>query len=179
MCVAGFEAIEETNLMGLNGKMPWPLNTEDMHWFSSMTRASDVLVGRKTFESMDVRIKERQFWALSRITPDGSVMVTKTNVAWSVRSVDSFFEHRGQEPAKVDSHGRKVSIAGGAGVFLETFRYMESMYVTEVPSTKEVKDADEAVYFPMREMLLEFNSRRLVFEGKRGVKVFRYYRAQV
>lgn len=178
MNIAGFVAVEESNLMGLNGAMPWPVNTEDMRWFSTMTRASNVLIGRKTFESLDVTLQERQLWVLSQKSPDGSAVTTKTNVAWSCISVDSFFSQLKQEPVKANSYGRKVSVVGGAEVFLETFRYMESMYVTEVTLTTEVKDTDDAVYFPMCEMLQEFNRRRLVFEGKTGVKVYRYYREQ-
>lgn len=41
--------------IGKDNKLPWPYNTSDMEWFKEHTDGHVVVMGRKTWESMDSR----------------------------------------------------------------------------------------------------------------------------
>lgn len=47
-------AVDQNGVMGNDGKLPWGKITEDMQFFSSMTKYSSLIMGRKTWESPDM-----------------------------------------------------------------------------------------------------------------------------
>jgi len=47
-------AIDESNGLGKDGGMPWPLNKEDLQWFKRTTENQVVVMGKKTWDSTDI-----------------------------------------------------------------------------------------------------------------------------
>lgn len=52
-------AVDDTGVMGNNGHLPWH-NPEDLKLFSLLTLGHPVLMGRKTWESLDGPLKHRE-----------------------------------------------------------------------------------------------------------------------
>ncbi len=61
-------AMEEANLIGRGGRLPWRL-PDDLRRFKALTVGKTVLMGRKTWDSLDPRFKplpQRDNWVLTR-----------------------------------------------------------------------------------------------------------------
>lgn len=62
-------AIGKGGTIGYKGQMPWPFSKEDMRRFSSLTKGSNVVMGRKTWESLPKRVRplpQRKNYVLTR-----------------------------------------------------------------------------------------------------------------
>jgi dihydrofolate reductase len=59
-------AMSRNGIIGNDGKLPWPKIPEDMANFKRLTMGHAVIVGRKTFESLDKPLKGRRNIILSR-----------------------------------------------------------------------------------------------------------------
>ena len=58
-------AMTENRVIGSEGGLPWDLR-DDMRWFRRHTRGKPVIMGRKTFESMDGPLAGRRNLVLSQ-----------------------------------------------------------------------------------------------------------------
>ncbi len=95
-------AMAENRVIGKNNDLPWHL-PEDFRWFKRLTRGSCVVMGRKTFESLDGALPERRNIVLSSSlskAPEGTELAT---------SVENVLEMTAHEPT--------VFIIGGAQVY--------------------------------------------------------------
>ena len=63
--MAAIVAMDPNGLIGCRGRLPWHL-AEDLKLFRSMTMGHTLLMGRKTFESIDMPLPGRTCWILSR-----------------------------------------------------------------------------------------------------------------
>lgn len=58
-------AVAENGVIGFRGKLPWSL-PEDMKHFKELTTNSSIIMGRKTFESIGIPLKNRENIVVSR-----------------------------------------------------------------------------------------------------------------
>lgn len=120
-------AMTADGAIGLNGKIPWHYSA-DMRRFKRLTLNSTVIMGRKTWESLNIRpLPERQ-----------NIVVTRDRrvEAECYPSLQLALEH-----ARHDS----VWFIGGAAIYQEAVNYCDSLEITHVPDN--VQDQN-AVRFP-------------------------------
>jgi dihydrofolate reductase len=58
-------AVSENDVIGRAGQLPWRLSA-DLRHFKSLTMGHDILMGRKTYESIGKALPGRTNWVLSR-----------------------------------------------------------------------------------------------------------------
>lgn len=108
-------AVDEEGGIGKDGKIPWKI-AEDMYLFRLLTYGYNLLVGRKTYESMGP-LEGRQFYVLSE---SGDFDNSPPNIHWIQ-----------------DLQGMKVPtwIAGGESVYKQFIGKAENVYLSRIPGT--------------------------------------------
>ena len=124
-------AASENNVIGKNNGLPWKL-PNDMKYFKNTTWGMPVIMGRKTFESMNneplagrvnIVITRQSGWK-----PEGAVVVHNLD--------DALFVAR-------DADCKEVFIIGGGEIFKEAMKKADRIYFTRVHT---IIDGD--VFFP-------------------------------
>lgn len=100
--------------IGINGVLPWNL-PEEMKFFREKTKGSIIVVGRKTFESFDKELKDREIIILSR----GGIQ-TKHYVAKNIDEIIQLSTHK------------KLYLAGGGEIYKQflDLNLVDAMYLT-------------------------------------------------
>lgn len=132
MLISFIVAVSENNAIGKNNTLPWHM-PEDLKFFKRTTMGKPVIMGRKTFESMDKPLPGRLNVVLTTNkgykAPEGVLVYNNINSA---------IEHLQQENVE------ESFIVGGGQIFAETMDLADRMFVTRIACT--VPDAD--AFFP-------------------------------
>lgn len=116
-------AIDENGVMGLNGGLPWS-NKDDMNFFTMMTLGQDVIMGRKTYESLRIKpLPHRSNIILSRtLTP----------------TVPADFAYIVERTPKLISYTYNQGIViGGLETYQAMWPYISTWYVSHIPGSHE------------------------------------------
>jgi dihydrofolate reductase len=117
MTVSIIAAVSDNNVIGRNNRVPWRLST-DLKRFKALTMGHHVLMGRKTFESLEGPLPGR---TIVVITHDRDFRVNGVLSALSIeRAIDL---------ARLDE---EIFIAGGAQIFEQSIQRAGRMYLTRV-----------------------------------------------
>ena len=125
--IIGIVAVDRNLAIGKGGKLPWHYSA-DMKFFKQTTTGNAVVMGRRTWLTLQRPLPERQNIVLTRngsLTVPQGVMLMK-----DVQSVLDFAR-------TIDSH---LFVIGGAKVYEAFLSHIDRWIVTEVPLT--VQDAD-------------------------------------
>ena len=127
-------AIDDKNGMGKQGILPWHIS-EDMKWFRETTRGHPVIMGRKTFDSIEKRVlpKRTNFVItrdISQIEPQENLVV--------LTSLDEAIEK-----AQITEGGEEVFILGGGQIYEQAIHLADRIYLTRVQG-----DFQCDVFFP-------------------------------
>jgi len=125
--IIGIVAVDRRDAIGKDGKLPWHYSS-DMKFFRETTTGHAVVMGRRTWLTLNKPLKNRLNIVLSRdqnIEPAESLLVLR-----DLESVLSFNE----------SLTTDLFVIGGAQIYTAFLPHIERWYVTEVPLT--VKGAD-------------------------------------
>ena len=126
--VIGIVAIDRNLAIGKQGKLPWHYSA-DLKFFKQTTIGHAVVMGRRTWLSLQKPLKDRQNIVLSRsqdVNPGDGVIVMS-----DVDSVLEYANHR-------EGH---LFIIGGAKVYESFQPHVQRWIVTEVPIAVEGADA--------------------------------------
>jgi dihydrofolate reductase len=124
-------AASTNNIIGKNNQLPWTL-PNDMRYFKNTTWGMPVIMGRKTFESMEnkalpgrinIVITRQKGWKA-----EGAVAVS----SWD----DALFVAK-------DAECKEVFVIGGGEIFKDTIKKAARVYITRVHT---IVDGD--VFFP-------------------------------
>jgi len=123
--------------IGNNGKLPWPKIKEDFAFFKKMTIGDNLIMGRKTFDSVG-ELPGRFTWIL---TNDQSKMAKKclnmagesyaynNNSAYVERAdIDKFIATEGKDPRYTSD----LWVCGGAQIYKDLIPLCTDVYVTLV-----------------------------------------------
>lgn len=132
MRLSAVVAMSENNAIGVDNDLPWRL-PDDLKFFKKTTLGCPVIMGRKTFESLNGRpLKERLNIVLSRKEdlqlPEGVLHYQELK--------DALHRARKEET-------KEIFIIGGGEIFKQSMDMLNVLYITRVHATI---DAD--VYFP-------------------------------
>ena len=116
-------AVAENGVIGREGTLPWRLKS-DMQHFRRLTLNRPVVMGRKTYESIGMPLKDRTNIVISRdpaYLPEGVVTADSLEKAMQLARRDA--ENRGSD---------SIAIIGGSGVFAETLAVADRLEITLV-----------------------------------------------
>ncbi len=107
-------AVDNNNLIGNAGTMPWHLPA-DLAYFKRLTMGKTVVMGRKTLESIGRALPGRQNWVLSRgcATRPGVQVVSLPYVLRQAQRIDIF-------------------IIGGSTVYAQFWHLADHLYLTQI-----------------------------------------------
>lgn len=120
-------AIGKNNELGKNGDLVFHLK-DDMKYFREITSGHTVAMGRKTWESLPGKLKNR------------------TNIVFSSRIIDGADESVSDIEAFAKKHqntDEEIFIIGGGSIYKAFLPYAKHLYLTEVDTS-----ADADVFFP-------------------------------
>jgi dihydrofolate reductase len=128
-------AVAKNGVIGRDGALPWRLKS-DMARFKAATMGKPVLMGRKTWDSLQVRpLPGRQNLVLTR---DASF---KPEGAWAFTKLDAFLA-AGRAMAEA-SGAEEICVIGGSLIYAETLPLAQRIRLTEV-----ALEPDGDAYFP-------------------------------
>lgn len=123
-------AIGNNYEIGKNNSLLWYL-PDDLRFFKKITKNSKIVMGRKTFESLPGRLKDRQYYIIT------SNQEFSVNYATMVNNLDYFIDENKETE-------EEIFVIGGGSIYKYFLPYVKRMYITEVD--KCYVDAD--CYFP-------------------------------
>ena len=136
--------------LGKNGKLIFSIK-DDMKFFRETTSGHKILMGRKTWESLPGKLKNRENIVISRHPVEGADE--------SVSDLKAFISEN-------ESSDEEIFVIGGGMVYFELLPHAKNLYLTEVDSS----DPDADTFFP------EFDqskySKVLIKKGKENDLTF-------
>jgi dihydrofolate reductase len=130
-------AMTRKRVIGKNNQIPWCLRDEQ-RWFKEVTMGHSILMGRKTFESIDKPLPGRRNLVVTRSGNFAGVDL--------VRNLQTF------NPALYEEDGKEIFVIGGAEIYGALLVRCDTLYVTIV---KEEYAGD--AYFPEFETQFEIS----------------------
>ena len=120
-------AISQNNVIGRSNQLPWYLPA-DLKYFATKTKTHNVIMGRKTYESI-----------LSKI---GQPLPARTNIVISRQSdypVDNnvILAHSLEEAIKRANQDKEIFIIGGAQIYKQALPLADKVYLTRIHSHTE------------------------------------------
>lgn len=131
MIISAIAAMSRNRVIGVENDLPWHLPA-DMKYFMRTTRGHHVIMGRKTFESMGIPLKNRTNIVITRdlfYTASGILVTHSLNEALEIP------RSNGED---------EVFIIGGAEIYKLSLPILDRIYLTEIELKVEKGDA----FFP-------------------------------
>lgn len=123
-------AIGKNNELGLDNNLIWKIQ-EDLSFYRNLTLHNNIIMGRKTFESMPPRaLENRNVYVLSKKKMDQNYNVNCFN------SIETLLDY-------VRITDELFIVVGGSQIYEELLPYVNIMYLTEID---EYANAD--TFFP-------------------------------
>ena len=120
--VALVAAVAENGVIGREGGLPWHL-PDDLRWFKRLTTGHMLILGRRTFESLNQPLPGRRLIVVTRnptFDADGAMIA---------RSLDDALALAADE--------EEVFVAGGAAVYRAALSRADRLFITRVHATVE------------------------------------------
>ena len=148
-------AIGKNNELGLDNHLLWKIK-EDLQFYKKLTMHQNIIMGRKTFESMPPKALEgRTVFVLSSKSLDKYYDINSFN------SVDSLVEY-----AKRYNHLNFI-VVGGSQIYEQFLPYVDIMYLTEIDDYAaadtffphfDIEDWDiETIYYNINNYMVDNN----------------------
>ncbi len=120
----------KNNIIGKDNKMIWHL-PEDLKRFKQITLGHNLIMGRKTFESLKEPLPQRKHLVFSQ-NPDFKVNQENVEIVHSLLQIQEYIESQEEN-----------FVIGGAMIYNLLMPYVTKMYVTQID-----KDFDGDAFFP-------------------------------
>ena len=128
MIISIIVAMDKKGVIGLEGDLPWHLSADLKH-FKSITMGKQLIMGRKTHESIGRPLPGRKNIILTRskdFLAEGCIVVNSQ-----------------EQALELVADVEEVMFMGGAGIYAEALPHANRIYLTEVHA-----DVCGDVYFP-------------------------------
>lgn len=110
-------AIAQNGVIGLDNTLPWYL-PEDLKRFRALTTGHHIIMGRKTYES------------LNRLLPDRTTVIVSRNLAYSVPG--ALVVNSLQTALALCADDPEIFLIGGAELYRDGLEHADRLYLTEV-----------------------------------------------
>lgn len=128
----GIVACDPNGVIAVNGEIPWTLK-EDVQMFKHLTAGNVVIMGRKTYESMNCEPLKNRYNIVLSHKKEGIVELISP---WCIHCPDiCSVIRKAQEIMELQRCGAWV--IGGAEIYSLFLPYIESFYVTRVSEEYE------------------------------------------
>jgi dihydrofolate reductase len=107
----------KNNVIGINNTLPWHL-PEDLKRFRALTTGHHIIMGRKTYES------------LNRLLPGRTTVIVTRNKHYQVEG--ALIAHSLQAALQLANDDTEPFLIGGAELYKEGLKHATKLYVTEV-----------------------------------------------
>lgn len=126
--IAAIGAVAQNGMLGLAGWLPWDI-PEELAYFERMVEGAALVIGRLTYESMDV------------VPPDAFIVSSRADYAlrpgcYRVASVEQGIQ-------RALATGKPVFVIGGASIYAAAWPYCTDFYLTRIE-----RDFVGDTYFP-------------------------------
>ncbi len=149
-------AINHNMLLGKDNKMPWHIK-EDLKFFKEQTIFKTLLMGRKTFESIDGVLKDRTIYVLTSLTQLSKVD-DRVHLIHDVSPLIEQFKDSDQE----------LMVAGGGMIYRLMMPHAHKIILSIIDDHQQGD-----VYFPTIDFKVFYQFQEL---KKEGFKVIEYRR---
>lgn len=139
-------ALNRDNLIGLDGTLPWSNRPEDMKNFASLTRGHTVVMGRKTFDSINNKPLLDRYNII--LTTKEVIYWNSDFKGWSHQRVFNRYSVKDVVELIEDLEPKEVFIIGGMQVYKSFAHLVERMYITVIDEYQPPLNGREAIYFP-------------------------------
>jgi len=115
-------AVSGNGIIGINNTLPWHL-PEDLKRFRALTTGHHIIMGRKTYES------------LNRLLPGRTTVIVTRNRDYAVPG--AVITHSLQEAIAKCGDDPEAFLIGGAELYAEGFELADKLYLTEIHAEYE------------------------------------------
>jgi dihydrofolate reductase len=123
MMLSIITAMDRNRNIGLNDTMPWGMTMkDDLKRFFQLTQGKNIIMGRKTFESIGEVFPIRQNIVLSK----DREYSTNHPRALTMHSIEEVLEHL------VFEKSREHFVIGGASIYEQFMPYVDRIYMTKI-----------------------------------------------
>jgi len=134
MILAAIAAMSENRVIGTKNKLPWHLPADLKH-FKSITLGHPIIMGRKTFDSIQRPLPKRENIVISR---DPNLQIPGVHVVPNLQEAILFCEGKTEE----------AFVVGGAQIYEMALPKIQRIYLTVIHKTYEGD-----TYFPSLDKL--------------------------
>lgn len=129
MMIAHIVAAADNGVIGREGELPWHI-PEDMKFFRERTRGRALIMGRKTFESIEhplpnrmnvVITRQKDYKAKTSDAPNSPVQVVGT--------IEEALEFCKKIAHK---YGDEIFIIGGGEIYAQSMKFVDTIYLTRI-----------------------------------------------
>jgi dihydrofolate reductase len=115
-------AVSSNGVIGVNNTLPWHL-PEDLKRFRALTTGHHIIMGRKTYES------------LNRLLPDRTTVIVTRNHDYAVAG--AVITHSLEDAIACCKSDPEAFLIGGAELYAEGLRLADKLYLTEIHAAYE------------------------------------------
>ncbi|HZV97745.1 MAG TPA: dihydrofolate reductase [Methylophilaceae bacterium] len=115
-------AVAHNRVIGFNNTLPWHL-PEDLKRFRALTTGHHIIMGRKTYES------------LNRLLPDRTTVIVTRNPDYAVPG--ALVASSLQQAIELCGDDDEVFLIGGAELYHDGLRLADKLYMTEIDAEYE------------------------------------------
>lgn len=119
-------AMSNNNVIGINNKLPWHLS-DDLKRFKSLTQGNQIVMGRKTFESIGRPLPNRDNIIITR---DLNSKIEGVKIISKIEDIPY-------------SEDQKTFIIGGGEIYSQTINLCDELFITQINS-----EIQGDTYFP-------------------------------
>lgn len=142
-------AINNQNIIGINGRIPWHY-PEDLKRFKKLTMGKPVIMGRKTWESLGSKPLPGRMNVVvtsSRKIKEGQY--GRETVVLKVSTLETILEFLSENTTYEEAF-----VIGGERLYAEALPIADTVYLTHVKDEApiSISDSDEVAHFPTQGM---------------------------
>ncbi len=119
--MVGLAARSKNNVIGNGNNLAWKSQRDDFKWFKEITMGQNLLMGRKTYSSLPVKLKGRTIFVLNNtvVGPQYTGQATAdTSKVYHILKIDNL-------PTS------DVILCGGASLYSQFLSYCSQLFLTE------------------------------------------------
>lgn len=124
MTISLIVAASTNNAIGKNGQLLWHL-PNDLKYFKNTTWGMPVIMGRKTFESVNKPLPGRF-----------NIVITKQE-AWSAENVETAKDLSEALQKAADTNCKEIFIIGGGEIYNQSIELADKLYMTRIHTEPE------------------------------------------